>query len=133
MENNEQIESIKKNVMLINETIKKEDFKLLEYVITMVISRANLYLRTKTLSANFEIVIVDVVDGIFKKYKKNLNNDDVEPMVKTISDNGQSISYSNEVKSYLASATDDELFSGFIALLKRYRRVKVVNTQEHEV
>ena len=49
----------------------------------------------------------------------------VDQAISSISDNGQSISYANEVTKYFTTATDDELFTGFSMLLSRYRRVKV--------
>jgi ABC-type uncharacterized transport system substrate-binding protein len=51
---------------------------------------------------------------------------DVDRAISSVSDNGQSVSYANEVTRYFATASDDELFTGFTALLSRYRRVKVV-------
>ena len=41
--------------------------------------------------------------------------------------NGQTISYSDKVKSYLVSTDDSELFSGFSKLLAPYRRVNVAS------
>ena len=75
----------------------------------------------------YELLVADVVGGIFNKYKVNLNNQGTDLAINSVSDNGQSISYANEIRNYLANSTDNELFSGFAGLLNRYRRVNVVS------
>ncbi len=124
----EQVERIKENVMKFNKTIDEtEDADLLEYAVEAVIDRTLLYLNHERLEERFEKVVADVVGGIFNKYKTNLNTRGTDLAVSSISDNGQSISYSNEIKNYLANSTDNELFSGFAGILSRYRRVNVIS------
>ena len=120
----EQVKRIVDNVKIFNKTINDED--LLNYSVEAVIDRALLYLGHETLEKRFEKVIADVVSGVFTKYKKNETSTEPEMAVSSMSDNGQSVSYRNEVKSYLSTASDNELFSGFTNLLSRYRRIKVV-------
>ena len=124
----EQVERIKENVMKFNKTIDEtEDADLLEYAVEAVIDRTLLYLNHERLEERFEKVVADVVGGNFNKYKTNLNTRGTDLAVSSISDNGQSISYSNEIKNYLANSTDNELFSGFAGILSRYRRVNVIS------
>ena len=124
----EQIERIKEYVLKFNKTIDEtEDANLLEYAVEAVIDRTLLYLNHEKLEERFEKVVADVVGGIFNKYKTNLNTSGTDLAVASISDNGQSISYSNEIKNYLANSTDNELFSGFAGILSRYRRVNVIS------
>lgn len=124
----EQIERIKEYVLKFNRTIDQtEDANLLEYAVEAVIDRTLLYLNHEKLEERFEKVVADVVGGIFNKYKTNLNTSGTDLAVASISDNGQSISYSNEIKNYLANSTDNELFSGFAGILSRYRRVNVIS------
>lgn len=128
MDENEktQVEIIEENVKKFNKTIGENDKDLLTYSVEVVIDRALLYLGHDKLDKKFEKVVADVVSGVFTKYKKNANNEDADTVISSMSDNGQSISYSNEIKNYLASTTDNELFGGFVGLLSRYRRIKVV-------
>lgn len=122
---NEQVKRIEDNVKRFNKTIG-DNTDLLNYSVKTVIDRALLYLGHDTLDTKFEKVVADIVSGIFTKYKKNINNEDADIVISSMSDNGQSISYSNEVKNYLTTTTDNELFGGFVNLLSRYRRIKVV-------
>ena len=61
-----------------------------------------------------------------------MENEDVDHAIKSISDNGQSITYDNEITKYFSTASDEELFSGFTPILNRYRRIKVVHTENDE-
>jgi len=129
MDDNEktQVQIIEDYVKKFNKAIGENDKELLTYSVEVVIDRALLYLGHDKLDKKFERIVADVVSGIFTKYKKNENNTDADSFVSSISDNGQSISYSNKIKNYLASTTDNELFGGFVGLLSRYRRIKVVS------
>lgn len=123
----DQKERIEKYVKTFNKTITEDDVELLDYVVEAVIDRTLLYLNRNELNQVFERVVADVVGGIFNKYKVNLNNQGTDLAINSVSDNGQSISYANEIRNYLANSTDNELFSGFAGLLNRYRRVNVVS------
>jgi len=127
MDEKTQVQRIEDNVKTFNKNIGDNDQDLLTYSVEVTIDRALLYLGHETLDERFERIIADVVSGIFTKYKKNANNMDVDTAVSSMSDNGQSVSYSNEIRNYLATSPDNELFSGFVSLLSRYRRIKVVS------
>lgn len=129
MYDEEQITRITNYVKKINKSIITTDEDLLDYAVRSVVDRVLLFLNHEELAEKFEKIVSDVVSGIFNKYKTNLNNGGTDLAVSSVSDNGQSISYSNEIKNYLANATDNELFSGFAGLLARYRRLNVISSK----
>lgn len=106
-------------------TISPEEQELLEYSIKSVIDRTCLFLRADKLDQKYERIVADVVSGVFNKYKNDKKND-YAAQVQTLSDNGQSITYATTMRNFLLTASDDELFSGAINILKPYRKVKVV-------
>lgn len=128
------IAKIKEYLKIINkniDTIEKENNGLVEFAIAEVLDRVQLYLNSETIPTKVERILANVVDtGLTKCLKKieisSEDNTAVDRVVTSISDNGQSISYANEVTKYFTSVTDEELFTGFTSLLSRYRRIKVV-------
>lgn len=123
-----QVERIEEYVRTINATIEddEEDNALLEYATKAVIDRALLYLNRNSLDERLEKVIADVVVGVFMKIKNNHTSTDVEAAISSISDNGQTVSYSGEVKNYLQTSSDNELFGGFTNVLARYRKARMI-------
>lgn len=135
----ETIERIKEYLELINPNYKKieKDEDLLDFIILEILDRVQLYLNSETIPQKLERILAKIVNtGLIKfsneneLYKQEGTN--VEQVVTSISDNGQSISYANEVKKYFTTASDEELFSGFTSLLSRYRRIKVVHSQNDD-
>jgi len=125
------IAKIKEYLHIINPNAKDDD--LLDFVIGEVIDRVQLYLNSDTIPTRLERILANIVNtGLAKANASISNNGEVDQVITSISDNGQSISYANEVKQYFSTATDDELFSGFAGLLSRYRRVKVVYPAKNE-
>lgn len=113
---------IKTYVAIVNTTASGDD-DLLGFAVTEMLDRVRLYLNRDDVPVLIERPLAKVVSSIFNKYKKTGGDTDVEREVASVSDNGQSISYSQNVKSYLTTATDDELFTGVEAILRRYRRL----------
>lgn len=106
---------------------------LVNFVINEVLDRVQLYLNSETIPSKLERILANIVNtGLAKANASISNGGDVDQAVKSISDNGQSITYADGVKQYFTTATDDELFSGFAGLLSRYRRVKVVYPAKYE-
>ena len=103
-----------------------ENADLLDLVVDEVTDRALLYLNCTDLPENVERIIARIVSGIFNQSFNAKSSSNADSAISSMSDNGQSISYSNEVKNYLATADDNTLFSGFADLLARYRRIDVV-------
>ena len=55
-----------------------------------------------------------------KDLKVELAAENLEKEVKSISDNGQSITFSDKVATFMTSTTDHELFSGITSLLDKF-------------
>lgn len=121
------IAKIKEYLHIINPSITIEDNNLLDFVIGEVLDRVQLYLNSDTIPTRLERILANIVNtGLAKANASISNNGEVDQVITSISDNGQSISYANEVRKYFTTASDEELFTGFTSLLSRYRRVKVV-------
>ena len=136
----EQINRIKEYLCVLNQaldTIEYNHIGLIDFIILEVIDRVCLFLNRKDVPKRLERIIANIVNTNLGKALAIIDNDDaISPMpeqaISSISDNGQSISYTNEVKRYFTSATDEEVFAGFTSLLSRYRRVSVVYTRHNE-
>lgn len=134
------IAKIKEYLKIINkntETIEQENKGLLDFAIAEVLDRVQLYLNSETIPTKLERILANIVNTGLKKCLKDIeiSNEDntaVDRVVTSISDNGQSISYANEVTKYFTTVSDEELFTGFAGLLSRYRRVKVVYPKINE-
>ena len=128
------IANVKKYLKIINKNvdkIEKDNEGLLDFVINEVLDRVQLYLNSDTIPTKLERILANIVNTGLKKCLKDItisseDNTAVDQVVTSISDNGQSISYANEVTKYFTTVSDEELFTGFTGLLSRYRRVKVV-------
>ena len=134
---NEQIAKIKGYIHIINPTIQIEGNELLEFCIREVGDRVQLYLNSDTIPTKIERILANIVNTGLKKCLKEIEissegTNAVDQAISGISDNGQSISYANEVTKYFTTASDEELFTGFGSLLSRYRRVKVVYPKINE-
>lgn len=134
------IAKIKEYLKIINkniDAIEKENKGLLDFCIGEVLDRVQLYLNSETIPTKLERILANIVNNGLKKSLKDIeisseDNTAVDQVVTSISDNGQSISYANEVTKYFTTASDEELFTGFTGLLSRYRRVKVVYPKNNE-
>ena len=134
---NEQIARIKEYIHIINPSVVIQDNNLLDFCINEVADRVQLYLNSETIPTKLERILANIVNNGLKKCLKDIeiSNEDntaVDQAITSISDNGQSISYANEVTHYFTTASDEELFTGFSALLSRYRRVKVVYPKDND-
>lgn len=124
----EQLDRIKGYVKVIDDAASEASSDtLLEYCINEVCDRVLLYLNDTTLDEALERVVARIVSGIFNQTTNSKTSTESDQAISSVSDNGQSVSYSNEVKNYLATADDNELFAGFAKLLARYRRINVVS------
>lgn len=117
---------IKNYVKAINKTVASEDEALLDAVLGEVADRVMLYLNDTKIDSKLEHVIARIASGVFNQSRTESTSGAPTMAISSVSDNGQSVSYSSEVQRYLTSATDQELFTGFEQLLKRYRRINVV-------
>ena len=124
MTDSEQETRIKNYAKLLNSRI--EDGELLDFVTLEVLDRVLVYLNDNTLDQKLERIVARIVSGVFAESQES-SDGELLHNINSISDNGQTISYSEKVKSYLVSTDDEELFSGFSKLLAPYRRVNVAS------
>ena len=124
MTDSEQETRIKNYAKLLNSRI--EDGELLDFVTLEVLDRVLVYLNDSTLDRKLERIVARIVSGVFAESQES-SDGELSHNISSISDNGQTISYSEKVKSYLVSTDDEELFSGFSKLLAPYRRVNVAS------
>ena len=115
---------IKQYAKLLNDKI--EDGDLLDFVTLEVKDRVLVYLNDEVLDTKLERIVARIVSGVFTESLESKDGE-LEHNISSVSDNGQTISYSDKVKSYLVSTDDSELFSGFSKLLAPYRRVNVAS------
>ena len=115
---------IKEYAKLLNDKI--EDGDLLDFVTLEVKDRVLVYLNDEVLDTKIERIVARIVSGVFTESLESKDGE-LEHNISSVSDNGQTISYSDKVKSYLVSTDDSELFSGFSKLLAPYRRVNVAS------
>lgn len=131
------IANIKKYLKIINSNIDSIDTNLVDFAINEILDRVQLYLNSDSIPTKLERILANIVNTGLKKCLKEIeiskeDNTAVDQVVSSISDNGQSISYANEVIKYFTTASDEELFTGFSSLLSRYRRIKVVYPTNNE-
>ena len=124
MTDSSQESRIKEYAKLLNDKI--EDGDLLDFVTLEVKDRVLVYLNDEVLDAKLERIVARIVSGVFTESLESKDGE-LEHNISSVSDNGQTISYSDKVKSYLVSTDDSELFSGFSKLLAPYRRVNVAS------
>lgn len=124
--------NIKKYLFIINEKaqkVEKSNPDLLDFVINEVMDRVKLYLNSEKIPQVLERILAKIVSTGLTKTLKDMElskENETDHVITSISDNGQSISFSNEVTKYFVNASDEELFTGFTGVLNRYRRIKVV-------
>jgi len=135
-----QVTKIKEYLKIINkniDNIEKDNKDLVNFSIYEVGDRVQLYLNSDTIPTKVERILAKIVNNGLKKCLKEIeiskdDNTAVDLVVTSISDNGQSISYANEVTKYFTTVSDEELFTGFTGLLSRYRRIKVVYPKNND-
>ena len=103
--------------------------ELLSFSVDEVADRVMIYLNTQAINPALNRVIARVVVGAYNKAKAEQTSTDApEREIKSMSDNGQSLTFGDHVKQYLATAEDNALFDGFTTLLARYREADCGNT-----
>lgn len=135
-----QIAKIREYLKIINtnvDEIDKSNKNLIDFCINEVGDRISLYLNSDIIPTKIERILAKIVNNGLKSCLKEIeiskeDNTAVDQVITSISDNGQSISYANEVTKYFTTVSDEELFTGFTALLSRYRRAKVVYPKNND-
>lgn len=124
-------------VQTLDNTIDNDD--CLDFVVAEVIDRAVVYMnRTQLIDdstgetgfpVELERAIARAIVGVYKNSKNILGTDD-NHMIKSISDNGQSITYGESARDYLISTSDQEVFSTIVPLLDKFRIPTIVGYPE---
>lgn len=113
----------------LNSAIPQTEDATLDFVVDEVIDRVMIYLNATAVNPILNRVIARIVVGVYNKAKAEATNTGAtEREVKSISDNGQSVTFGDGAKNYLANAEDESLFAGFTAILNRYREADCGNT-----
>ena len=113
----------------LNSNIPEPGDDTLDFIVDEIADRVMIYLNADDINPVLNRVLARIVVGVYNKAQAEMNSTGgSEREVKQISDNGQSITYGEEAKNYLVNATDEDIFSGFEAILKRYRRADCGNT-----
>ena len=124
MNQNEQLERIKAIVKNLSDN--ELDESLLDLAVKITLARVLVYLNEDELNPKFEVIVAEAVRQNIHRIKQAKSETSPEMAISSISDNGQSISYSNEVKRFFTSAGDEELFGSITYILKNHRRVRVI-------
>ncbi len=128
MEN--QVDRIKQYVSVLNSNIEQDE--VFDFNVREIIDRILNYTNRNELPVELERVLVKAIINIYKKIENEQNNNGEEQKeVSSISDNGQSISFSDKVKTCMINSSDDDLFFGFLTQINRFIKVKVVGEDEY--
>ena len=110
-------------------SVEGED-ELVDYVCREITDRLSLYLnlpKPEVFDERLVRVGARLSSGVFTQTKSNIAGVSADTDIKSLSDNGQSITFGDSAKNYLATVSDGELFGGCAELLKPYRRIHVVS------
>lgn len=110
------VQEIKDYVKVLDSDLSLEDKQ-----IEMVLNRVKVYLNRKDIPF---VLASTIAEMIVEQSKMTQKND--EDTISSISDNGQSISFSNKVFQSMTSQSDVELFASHTAILNRFRKVGVI-------
>ena len=125
----DQKKQIEEYAKTLNSNIPEPGDATLDFLVDEVADRIMIYLNADTINPVLNRVIARIIVGVYNKAEAEMNiTGGSEREIKTISDNGQSVTYGDEAKNYLANATDEDIFSGFESILKRYRRADCGNS-----
>ncbi|MBQ7139988.1 MAG: hypothetical protein IJO32_00620 [Bacilli bacterium] len=111
----------------LEEKFSKEvnDIYDIDYFIEETIDRALNYMNRDNIPERLERIITRAVVGVIKSYKNEILNDEIQHEIKSISDNGQTISY-GDVINFMNNKKDAEIFDGIIIHLDKYRLGDIV-------
>ena len=126
----EKVDRIKQYVVLLNSNIEQD--KVFDFNVREMIDRILNYTNRNEVPVELERVLAKVIVNVYKKIENENNNEGEEQReINSISDNGQTISFSEKVKTYMISEADDKLFFGFMEQINRFVKAKVVGESEY--
>lgn len=129
LDKNQFISALKDKVQVIHILDTEESEALAGFLAAEMADRLSLYLNLDPQDMFDERLVnisVRVVLALFEEVKDKLIGTNTNTRVKSLSDNGQTVTFDNVTRNYLASASDTELFGGVSEILKPYRRSNVV-------
>ena len=127
------ISKLKEKLKAINIAVDSaENNALVDFLALEMADRLSLYLNLDTTNKlqydeRLVSISVRVVLPLLQETKDKVAGSSTETKIQSISDNGQTITFSNIAKNYIATASDSELFGGVANILKPYRRCNVVS------
>lgn len=113
------MEELKKKISSYYKAISKEDAN--DVQVDMLIDRTQIYLNRKDINVILAGTLAQILYETNQSFEKNK-----ELQISSISDNGQSVSYSQNPASALVSKNDSDLFGSHTAILNRFRRIGVL-------
>ena len=125
------ISKLKEKLKAINVTVNSADSNaLVDFLALEMADRLSLYLNlTNDNKPRYDerlvSISVRIVSSLVQEAKDKLSGSSTESKIQSISDNGQTITFSNIAKNYITTASDSELFEGVANILKSYRRIRV--------
>ncbi len=119
----EQKNTIKGYVTILDSNIP--DNELTDFLIDTATDRVLLYLNRTEIPALLERVIAQVIVSVYTRTESELAG---EKSVASVIDQGQDVRFHQRASSFMSSANDEELFTGFEKLLAPYRRVHVITS-----
>ena len=124
------ISKLKEKLKVVNSITENND--LVDFLSLEMADRLSLYLNLDTdkkLQYDERLVSISirVVSSLLQEAKDKVAGSNTETKIQSISDNGQTITFSNIAKNYIVTASDSELFGGVANILKPYRRCNVVS------
>ena len=125
------ISKLKEKLKVINIAVGNADSNaLVDFLALEMADRLSLYLNLDTdkklqYDERLVSISVRVVSSLLQEAKDKLSGSSTETKIQSISDNCQTITFSNIAKNYIATASDSELFGGVANILKPYRRIRV--------
>lgn len=124
------ISKLKEKFKVVNSINENND--LVDFLSLEMADRLSLYLNLDTTNKlqydeRLVSISVRVVSSLLQEAKDKVAGSNTETKIQSISDNGQTITFSNIAKNYIVTASDNELFGGVANILKPYRRCNVVS------
>lgn len=124
------ISELKEKLKVVNSITENND--LVDFLSLEMADRLSLYLNLDTdkklqYDERLVSISVRVVSSLLQEAKDKVTGSNTETKIQSISDNGQTITFSNIAKNYIVTASDSELFGGVASILKPYRRCNVVS------
>ncbi|MBB1524519.1 hypothetical protein HG470_001950 [Candidatus Saccharibacteria bacterium] len=124
------ISKLKEKLKVVNSITENND--LVDFLSLEMADRLSLYLNLDTdkklqYDERLVSISVRVVSSLLQEAKDKVAGSNTETKIQSISDNGQTITFSNVAKNYIVTASDSELFGGVANILKPYRRCNVVS------